>query len=76
MTGEVKTFSTDEADTQLKLLGCAETGPPGEHPCGYGQWWRTGNGSPFFVQWIGPDGPVNPYTFGRLVDHMRRSNIA
>jgi hypothetical protein len=54
MAGELKTISTEEADNQLKLLGCAEIGPGGKHPCGYGQWWQTGNGSPFFVQWLGP----------------------
>jgi hypothetical protein len=76
MTVEQKIISTKEAESQLKLLGCAEIGPVRKHPCGYGQWWQTGNGKPFFVQWLGPDGPVNPYTFSRPIAHMHRANIA
>lgn len=56
----------------LNGLGCAATSKVFAHDCGFGQYWATGDGSPFFVQHDQASSKVLGRPFARVLDALMR----
>ncbi len=58
---------------QLKKLGCDTNEKAPLHEHGLGQWWITGSGSKFYVQWANEDGHVDDRILERILRTIRRA---
>lgn len=64
----------DQCCVFLYSLGCAEDDAPGHGKGGYGQWWKSANGSAFFVQMDEASGKVVGWSFARIMTQLMRTN--
>ena len=62
-----------QVEIELGNAGCEPYDKGGNHACGLGQWWVTGLGSKFFIQWVDDEGNVDETILRRLVVQLART---